>query len=298
MLENQKDDGRDVIKVDYDAQNRIIKAYYYNDGSSTNTLDYTSEYTYNADGRIIKKIDRDAGVNSTGYSLYEYNAAGKLTAEKIYYINGTLKEQEEYLYDNMNRLIRENQYYLQSQTNLLVLSSWHTRWEYTGNDNKPSRMITVTIQGSSYSDITYDANDNITKISGYSNIQSSDSSNYVHYIDILRTFDTKKSALISFSGLSPVAVGNMLLLDNNSINSGGHSTYNIIGTGSITPNGIIGKNNVLTMVETQYPWGSFPGSTKTTTYNYEFDANGNPIKQTVLPTSGDLKNYTFTYRCY
>ena len=269
-LESQKDGVNNVITLTYDAQHRIQKQSFYN---TTGTLLSTSEYEYNADGRVSKKINRDASAISIGFSLYEYNATGKLTFERKYNSNGVLTYQDEYIYNSSAQLSRKNSFYNSSSGGLFP-SDYYT-YQHTGNSNKPSRMDgffgqasqTQTPSSTSY---TYDGNDNIINESSTYNISSKTST-------VVRTFDTKQNALITFAGLKPTAV-----------------------TGTVSENGIAGKNNVLSEVRTTY-FNSGSNTQNTviqTTYTYTFDAKGNPTTQAVRPTSGTAKDYIFGFHCH
>jgi hypothetical protein len=268
-IESQKDGALDVVKVTYDAQHRILKQSFYD---VNGVLTSTSEYEYAADGKINKKINRDASAVSTGFSLYEYNAAGKLTFEKKYDAFGALAAQYEYIYNGSAQLSRKNEFYRSGSGNIITAGDYYT-YQYSSG-TKPS-TVNAYFTPSSFSqrptrtDYTYDANDNITNEASYF-------ANASQTYTVVRTFDSKRNALISFTGLMPTAV-----------------------TGTVAPNGVAGKNNVLTEIKTYYASGSGTQPTVVqTTYSYQFDAKGNPTQQAVRPTSGAAKDYVFGFHCH
>ncbi len=266
-LNSVKESAVSVKDLVYDAQHRLIKQSYYLNG----LLDGSEEFTYDATGKIIKKVNRNASAVSTGYTLYEYNAAGNLSSAKVYSSSGSLNYQYDYIYSGA-QLMRKNEFYLAASGGQMLAGDYYT-YQYAGGD-KPNR-VNAFFTPSSYSlrpvqtDYTYDTNNNI--INESSILESSRGTQTV-----VRTFDTKKSTLISFAGLYPTAV-----------------------TGTVSPNGIAGKNNVVSeRVTTYYTSGSSSQTSIETNYTYGFDTKGNVSTQAVLPTNGAAKNYNFGYHCH
>ena len=254
----------EAIKVEYDGQHRPTKITVRS--ITTGAFYYTVALSYNSDGKISNALNYDAAGIAGESTLYVYDSNKRLVADETRNAAGVLVHKTTYTYDASAR--RNQVTYFDAASSGLYQRGYST-YEYSGTDSRPFRDNYFAVgSGSNHtSSYVYDANGNITEVSNYY-IQASGNHLNSRYT---RTFDAKKAAKIAFSGLADAI----------------HYT----GTGS--PNGISGNNNILSETETQY---DAPGGTLVTvkSYNYEYNDKGFPTKRT--SNSGEV--LLFDYNCH
>jgi antitoxin component YwqK of YwqJK toxin-antitoxin module len=263
--ETIKNGALDYEKFEYDAQHKPVKYYLYNNGAPNGY--YKMLYTNDK----LSAVVRYTQANVIDQNIeFIYGSNGKLLQQKGYSATGTLMNRTDYEYDATQRPSRMT--YFNSASGGVLFSDEYYIFDYIGTDIRPIREKGFYGSGSpsTVRNYTYDSNGNITNES-YTNISSGSSNTTA------RTFDNKKSALISFAGF-------------------GDRSY----TGSSDQLRVVGKNNITSIITTHFDSNGNQTSRGVTNFTYEYDSKGYPTKQNILPTSASSTNSTlnFTYHCH
>ena len=126
LEEHRADLPRPAIKLLSYEENRIAEALDYNpDGS----LRLIHQYLYDANGRLVDRLEFDCGEISRGHVVSIWNEAGLESAEIAYDLNQRMHSKHTYQYDDRGRLIRAHYYDAQDQ-----LSGWrelgYDQWDW------------------------------------------------------------------------------------------------------------------------------------------------------------------------
>jgi hypothetical protein len=266
-IESQKDNGTDFFKMDIDAAHRPTRYYDYN--STTGALNGTIDFVYNSNGKLSQYTIKDVGGVSTGSNEFAYNANGKNIQQKRLNALGVPTYITNIEYDGNQRITRIEDLGQNSPPSTALTLSSYTTYNYSGTDAKAISSIYRSINypsGNSSTTYSYD-NNNLT-----SQIEVRTDNSRTTY---QRVFDDKKGGYFVIPGF---------LLRNS--------------TGTNAPNDIAGKNNIITETYTNYDASNVQTSRTVYNHTYEFDAKGNPIKRTTVPSSGTTTVATFGYHCH
>jgi len=138
--------GQPTLRTDfvYDWAGRVAKEINYCDADGTQLVS-TSEHIYDAKGRLIELVHRDAGADTIAAYEYEYNAAGQLIAQTDHGVTTN------YDYDAQGQLIDDDA---------------HTyTYDAAGNRPNEDESAVVNNQLANYGvwNFTYDDEGNLTK---------------------------------------------------------------------------------------------------------------------------------------
>jgi hypothetical protein len=267
-IESQQINGVNSFKADFDAAHRPTRYYSYS--STTGALNATVDLVYNSNGKLSQFMNKDAGGVAGSSQEFAYNASGKLIQVKEINTLGVTTYLTNLEYDSNQRITRVESLSQASPPSTALTLSSYTTYNYSGADTKAisSAYTSITFpSGNGTTTYSYDSNNNLT-----SEIEVRADNSRTTY---QRVFDDKKGGYFVIPG---------------------YATQN--STGSNAPNNIAGKNNIITETYTRYDASNVQTSRTVYNHTYEFDAKGNPIKRTRVPSSGTTSVSTFGYHCH
>lgn len=104
-----------VYDLIYNAQGRLLTVNYNHVAGPLTQLIHSSAYTYDINGKIVKKTTTDPSMVVVEEVYYTYNAAGKLIAD-TQYVSGNQPLYNTYAYDNNGNVIRMEEFKLVGST--------------------------------------------------------------------------------------------------------------------------------------------------------------------------------------
>lgn len=93
-------------RYEYDGDGRIVKESFVN---SKNVLALITEYEY-SDGRVSKMLYKTGSGNLSSYTLFTYNASGKIEREENFSADGDMTSYIEYTYDDSGKQTSKTEY--------------------------------------------------------------------------------------------------------------------------------------------------------------------------------------------
>ena len=243
------------ITYTYDNLDRLIEKRY--------TEGKYITYTYNAEGQLAKMTYGDNDGVIANY-LFEYDSLGRLIRSSETNKNDAVQQQTEHIYDNYNRLLKQN----------WALGSKGYSESYTYNDgtNEDGSLKTMTVGTGDTLSYTYDPLHRLSKVTVKSGNTSLFSTAYAY-------------ASLSGTQTTPqVAFRNVRLESNNTILEGKKYVYDELGNiteirQSTSPYNVLvayeyDSQNQLTK-ETYYDGNGIGTGHITDYYHYTYDTAGN-----------------------
>jgi YD repeat-containing protein len=241
--------GADTYKFEYDANGRLIRYLGYDAGR----VYASGDISYNSTGQVSSQKSRGANnrIQSTVNFIYTNNI---LTQAESRDTLGQVYSRTNYTYDGSSRITRMDFFSVDAIGNA-VATNFDT-YEYNGADLRPSKYTHTDITfplNNFYRTYVYDANGNTTNENWFKP-KTNNATDLYKCNSYTRTFDTKKVLSVSLSGRG-----------------------DWISTGTVTLN-IAGKNNISSQNYIVYDETGAETSNRTTTYTWQYDANGYPTQ--------------------
>lgn len=223
-------------------------------------------YTYNAEGQLAKLTYGDGSREAASY-LFEYDSLGRLVRSSEADGTGTVTQRTEHIYDEYNRLKRQN----------WTLGSKNYSESYTYNDgtNETGSLKTMTTGTGRVLNYSYDPLKRLQKVTVKSGSTSLFSTAYA-YRDINSTRTTQQ-----------VEFRNVRIGDNGTILEGKKYVYDALGNiteirQSTSPYNLLiayeyDAQNQLTS-EVHYDGNGAATANITVAYYYDYDTAGNLLK--------------------